>query len=170
MSSLLTTLGLRSSGPFTQPPSQAAGYLIFHFLFAYGVLSSRMLKLYYGIDHNVSPREDLTKYGQKAVENGKITQIQLNRLKRIESAHANSVEHFPLFVGAMIWAQVAGLPTSEINASALVYTVARVAYATVYILVYTPRMSQLRGICWWASNITCLRLFWLGGTAVNSKL
>lgn len=91
------------------------------------MVSSRPLKQYYGLDHNVNPREDLSKYGQKAVESGKITQKQLNQLKRNEAAHANSVEHFPLFVGAIIWACVAGLPTSEINGSALAYTVARVA-------------------------------------------
>ena len=51
-----------------------------------------------GIDHNVSPREDLNKYGEKAVQSGKITAAQLRMLRRMESAHANAVEHFPFFV------------------------------------------------------------------------
>ncbi|KAK5119557.1 hypothetical protein LTR85_007385 [Meristemomyces frigidus] len=146
MSSLLTTLGLQGTGPLTPPLSHTSGYIIFHFLFAYAALASRLPKQYYGIDHNVSPREDIVKYGPKAVASGKVTQKQLNMLKRIESAHANSVEHFPMFVGAMIWAHVAGLPTTEINASALAYTVARVAYAAAYILVETVKLSQLRAI------------------------
>lgn len=91
-------------------------------------------------------------------------------LKRNEPAHANSVEHFPLFVGAMIWAHVAGLSHAEINASRLVYTVARVAFAAVYVLVDTPTMSKLRGVCWWVSNIVCLRLFWVGGKGMDSRV
>lgn len=53
-----------------------------------------------GIDHNASPREDLTKYGETAVQAGKIDRTTLNRLKRQEAAHANAVEGFPFFVGA----------------------------------------------------------------------
>ena len=155
MSALLTTLGL--SGP--KPPSYAGGYLMFHFLWAYGFTSSRTLKQIWGIDHNVSPREDLTKYGAAAVSSGKITQRQLDMLKRNEGAHANSYEHYPVLVGALLWAHVAGLSNAEINASALVYTIARLAYVTVYVLVDTPKLSQLRGVCWWIGNVTCLRLF-----------
>lgn len=162
-------LGLRSSTSVGEPPNLAGYYMMFHFLFAYAGLSSRALKLHYGIDHNVSPREDTAKYGAKAVESGKITQKQLNQLKRVESAHANSVEHYPLFVGAMLWANLASLPTSEINATALVYTLARFAYSAVYILADTEKLSRPRGIFWWVSNIVCLRLFWLGTKAINGR-
>jgi len=168
MSSILTTLGLRASSPVFPPPVLTHYYITFHFIFAYGVLSSRTWKQYYGIDHNVSPREDLTKYGQRAVESGKITQAQLNQMKRVEAASANSVEHFTLFVGSMIWAHVAGLKPEVINAAGLWYTLARVAYAAVYIFVDRVRLSQLRGILWWASNVICLRLFWQGGRALNA--
>lgn len=161
-------LGLQPTN-LRPPPSLASGYIIFHFIFAYGILSSRTMKQYYGIDHNVSPREDLVKYGPEAVKSGKITQKQLDRLKRNEGAHANSVEHFPLFVGAMIWAHLTGLSTVSINGTALVYTVARLVYATVYVFVDRPAWSQMRGIAWWMSNIACLRLFWLGGKALNAK-
>lgn len=82
--------------------------MIFHFLWAYAGISSRYvthcfvqnyteedkltcvllqssgIKNYYGIDHQVSPREDLVKYGAKAVADGKITQAQLNQMKRVE--------------------------------------------------------------------------------------
>ena len=69
MSTLLASLGLRASSPVSPPPpSHAATYIVFHFLFAYAILSTRLLKQYYGLDHNVSPREDLAKYGPRAVE------------------------------------------------------------------------------------------------------
>lgn len=141
--------------------------MIWQFLFAYGLLSSRTLKQIYGIDHNVSPREDLNKYGGAAVQSGKITQKQLDMLKRNESAHANSVEHYTLFATSILWAHITGLPTTTINASALAYCVVRFGYAAVYILVDTPALSQARGLLWWTSNIICWRLLWLGSKALN---
>jgi hypothetical protein len=90
---------LAGAGPV---PCYAAGSIIFSFIFSYGVLSSRTLKQAYRIDHNVAPREDLAKYGEAAVQSGKITRKQLDRLRRLEAASANSVEHFPLFVGAVV--------------------------------------------------------------------
>jgi uncharacterized MAPEG superfamily protein len=162
-SSLMTRLGLRVSYlDLDSPPSISAAAIIWQFIFAYGVLSSRTLKQYYGLDHNVSPRDDLSKFGPNAVTSGKISQRQFDQLKRIEAAHANSVEHFPLFVGALIWAHMARLPTVEINRSALAYLLARIAYAAVYIFVDKPSWSQLRGLFWWTSDLLCFRLYWLG--------
>lgn len=167
MSSLSTTLGLHTL-PDHRTPSYAGPYLIFHFLWAYGFTSSRTLKQVLGIDHNVSPREDTSKYGASAVASGKITQRQLDMLKRNEGAHANSYEHYPVFASAMIWAHIAGLEMADVNASALAYTVARLAYVAIYVLVDTPALSQLRGLCWWTGNVVCLRLFWKGMKAINA--
>lgn len=168
MSAILSALGLHASSPLDVPPSYGAYYLIFHFLWAYAGLSSRPWKRRYGIDHQVSPREDLTKYGTKAVESGKITQAQLNQMKRVEAASANSVEHYTLFVGSMLWAHMAGLPTTTINRSALAYTVARVAYAGLYIFADRYSVARWRGLVWWVSNVVCLRLLWIGGKAMNN--
>lgn len=74
--------------------------LIGNWAFAYALTSTRLAKNYYGIDNNVAPREDLSKYGEAAVKAGKISQRTLNRLKRQEAAHANAVEGYPLFVAA----------------------------------------------------------------------
>lgn len=56
--------------------------------------------MWLGLDHNSAPREDLAKYGEAAVQSGKISRGTLNRLKRQEAAHANAVEGFPLFIAA----------------------------------------------------------------------
>lgn len=90
-------------------------------------------------------------------------------LKRVEGAHANSYEQYGFFASALIWAHISGLGFADVNGSALVYTLARIAYVTVYTLVDTPMLSQLRGLCWWTGNIVCLRLFWKGMKAINSK-
>jgi uncharacterized MAPEG superfamily protein len=63
-------------------------------------MSTRGTKMRLGLDHNVAPREDLGKYGEAAVQAGKISRSALNKLKRQEAAHANAVEGFPLFVAA----------------------------------------------------------------------
>lgn len=39
--------------------NQAPGYLIFHYFWTYAITSTRPLKFYLGIDHNVAPREDM---------------------------------------------------------------------------------------------------------------
>ncbi|KAL4879253.1 hypothetical protein BJY04DRAFT_194121 [Aspergillus karnatakaensis] len=165
--SLLTTLGLEKPSIGTAIPNLGPAALIFHFLFAYGILSSRTLKQYYGIDHNVSPREDLAKYGEAAVTSGKITRSQLNMLKRNESAHANSVENYTLLVAAVGIATVAGVDKVTVNRAVAVYTVARIAYAAVYITIERELLSQARGICWWIGNVSCLTLLWKAGILLS---
>ncbi|KAH8805993.1 hypothetical protein F5884DRAFT_467646 [Xylogone sp. PMI_703] len=161
MSSLMLKLGFGSSSQ--APPNLSANFLIGHFLFAYGIMSSRTPKQYLKLDHNVSPREDLAKYGPKMVSEGKISQRTLGMLKRWESAHANAVENYTLFVASVLLANHAGVPTSFINGSMASYTVARIAYAIAYIVIDRPALSQLRGMCWWWGNTSCLILLWNAG-------
>lgn len=98
-SSILSTIGLRAA-PGESAPNFAAGFLVANWAFAYCLMSPRVSKMRLGLDHNVSPREDLSKYGEAAVKEGKISQKTLNKLKRQEAAHANAVEGYPLFVAA----------------------------------------------------------------------
>lgn len=86
-----------------------------------------------------------------------------------QGAHANSVEHFPLLAASIIWAHYAGLKAEDINRTALMYTAVRILYTGWYVFVSNPRLALVRGVLWWASNIICLRLIWLGGKAVNAK-
>lgn len=156
--SLFATLDLFGSGGSV--PNYSPFFLGFQFVYAYGILSSRTLKQWYGLDHNVSPREDLAKYGEAAIREGKLTRRQYDMLKRNEAAHANSVEGFSLFVAGLGLASIAGVSTRVINAAGLSYTVARLAYGAIYILVDHPKWSQLRGVVWWWGNLSCLYLLW----------
>lgn len=167
MPPLLTTLGLHTTTPIPPIPNYAPAFLSFHFIWAYGVLSSRTLKQWYGIDHNESPRYDLDKYGADAVASGKITQKQLDMLRRNEAAHANAVENYALFVGAVGFASLAGVDRRLINRAGAVYTVARVAYGFLYILVEDRLWSQMRGVTWWIGNGSCLWLLWKAGRKLN---
>ncbi|KAI1159749.1 hypothetical protein F5B18DRAFT_635507 [Nemania serpens] len=168
MASLAAALGLGTAGAGLPASNWAPGLLSWQFVFAYGLLSSRTLKQWYGIDHNASPREDLTKFGGEAVRSGKITQRQLAMLKRNESAHANSVENYALFVAAMGFATFAGVETHLINRAGLLYTTARLLYGFVYIVIDDDVWSQLRGLTWWTGNLSCLWLLYRAGAKLNA--
>ena len=158
MDSIISALGLGEG-----TPNRVPYYVFANFIFAYAVLSTRGAKLRAGIDHNVSPRGDLQKYGERAVQEGKLTRKKLESLKRQESAHANAVENFPLLAAALLSAQAAGVPTEVINRAAFTYTLARTAYAISYIVVETRAYSWTRSVAWWVGNISCLRLLWKAG-------
>ncbi|KAF8848212.1 hypothetical protein BDZ45DRAFT_681366 [Acephala macrosclerotiorum] len=158
MASLATTLGLRAPSLHNLTiPNYAPAFVSFHFIFAYCVLAPRHFKQIWGIDHNVSPREDLAKYGDTAVKSGKITQKRLE-MKRNEYAHANAIENYILFVGAISFATFVGVERELVNRAGLVYTIARVAYGFIYIFVDQPVWSLLRSTAWWVGNIIKLSL------------
>lgn len=168
-SSILSTLGLRSNG-LSPVALQAPYHAIFNFTLAYIVLSSRLLKARYGFDHNVNPREDVARFGERAVIEGKITRQQLNTLKRNEAAHANSMEHFPVFIGSALFAVVAKVPNETVNRACLAYSLARVVYSVAYLTVAKVNCSYIRSLAWWASNFSCVYLFWKSGQAFNAGL
>jgi uncharacterized MAPEG superfamily protein len=168
MASLATTLGLRApSLPNSTIPNHAPTFVSLNFALAYLIRAPRHLKQIYGIDHNISPREDLVKYGDAAVKSGKITQKQLDMMRRNESAHANAIENYILFVGAMSFATFAGVERELINRAGLVYTVARVAYAVFYIMIDQTMWSLFRSAAWWVGNISCLWLLYRAGGKLN---
>ena len=81
-----------------QPANYAPFFTLANWLYAYCTLSPRFAKMAVGLDHNVSPREDISKYGDAAVQAGKLSQRRLEQIRRMQSAHENSVEGFTLFV------------------------------------------------------------------------
>lgn len=147
--------------------SSGSSFLIFNFVLAYAALSSRGLKNYLRIDHNVNPREDVATYGERAVREGKITESQLRMLKRNEAAHANAVENYTLLVAAILSAQVAGVNGATINRAAMTYTVARVVYGVNYLLTETRKWSWIRTAAWWIGNGSCFYLLSKAGSSIK---
>jgi uncharacterized MAPEG superfamily protein len=96
---ILTTLGL-SALPGDQAPNHVVACLLANWLISFCAFSNRREKMKLGLDHNQAPREDLARYGEVAVQSGKISRQTLDRLKRQEAIMANSAEHYPLFVAA----------------------------------------------------------------------
>ena len=166
MASFISFIGLRTGA---NAVNLAPYHTMFNFYFAYIVLSSRLLKHYLKIDHNVCPREDVSKYGERALAAGKITQRQLNLVKRNEAAHANSMEHFPVFAASAVFATVAGVSNTHINGACAIYTAARIVFAISYLTVERVKYSYVRSFAWWVSNFACLNLFWVAGNTMNKN-
>lgn len=168
MSSVLQGLGIGANSASSPVPALAPYYLMFNIVLSYSVLTTRPLKQMAGIDNNVSPREDVTKYGETAVREGKLSRAQLERIKRLESCHANSVENLPILMSALLFATYAGVPNYSINRTALIYSCARVAYAISYVYTTKEALSYLRSILWWTGTGNCLALLWSAGKAMNA--
>ncbi|KAB8205658.1 hypothetical protein BDV34DRAFT_212995 [Aspergillus parasiticus] len=156
---VLTTLGLQAP-PGEQASNHAVAYLLANWLISFGVFSTRREKLMLGIDHNQAPREDLAKFGEAAVQSGKITRQTLNRLKRQEAIMANSAEHYPLFVAAILVALHAGVSNDIINRIGLWYAVSRLAFGFCYKYIESLKLSFVRSFFWWSGNICCFTAFW----------
>ncbi|KAJ5788927.1 uncharacterized protein N7518_005938 [Penicillium psychrosexuale] len=155
MSALLTTIGLRAA-PGQTAANHASGFLIANWVWAFCLMSNRDAKIRLGIDNNVCPREDLTTYGEAAVQAGKISRDTLNKLKRREAAHANAQEGYPLFVAAILISLFAGVPNETINTIGVWYSISRVVYSILYANITTKPASFLRSVAWWSGNVSCI--------------
>lgn len=60
----------------------------------------------------------------------------------------------------VLLALVANVPRSTVTAACTTYTIARLVYGAVYVLIPDDLYSQLRGIAWWTGNSSCLFLLW----------
>ncbi|RFC36137.1 MAG: putative conserved protein, MAPEG superfamily [Candidatus Nitrotoga sp. SPKER] len=75
--------------------------------------------------------------------------------KRAIAAHSNGYEALPLFIAAVIFAQMAQGDQSRIDMLAMSFVVLRV----VYIAVYLMNFGNLRSLIWGAAVATNIGLF-----------
>ncbi len=185
--SILTFLGLqRAVGQ--QPANYAPAFLLANWFYAYCTLSTRFSKMAVGLDHNSSPREDLSKYGDAAVQAGKLSRRRLEQIKRMQAAHQNSVEGFTFFVAggelcillvlhvwkffstltkcSVLFATFGGVPNTTINGICVWYTLSRLAYGAAYVLIESERLSIVRSAIWWSCNASCITALILAGRAL----
>ncbi len=157
LSSMASTLGLQAGAS-----AHAPYYLMFNFIYTFVVLAPRHLKQIHGIDDNVCPREGVGKYGDKAVQDGKMTREQLAMIKRNEAAQANRTENFAFFATSTVLAVAAGVPNHAVNADCLLYTLSSIGYGAAYILISDLKLSLLRTTFWWIGTVLvciyCTRL------------
>ncbi|KAF7897770.1 uncharacterized protein EAF01_008736 [Botrytis porri] len=153
--------------PLSPTINHTIPYILTNWTFSYLVLASRHWKQYYGFDHNESPRYDIQEYGERMVREGKLTKRQLDRVKRVQSASSNSVEHFGFFMGCIILAQQANLPIHTINTFGLSYNLARIGYGFAYTFMERRNTSILRTVFWWWGNVSCIGILLKVGKALN---
>ena len=74
--------------------------------------------------------------------------------KRAQAAQLNSWEALPIFIAAVLMATFSGVPQQIIDQWALIFIIARLAYAACYVLDY----AVLRSLIWFVGVVACVRL------------
>ncbi|KAF8888584.1 hypothetical protein BD779DRAFT_1611294 [Infundibulicybe gibba] len=90
--------------------------------------------------NNIQPRSNTDKF----VRNKNIHPDIAARAERMEGAHLNGNEAFPLWTAAILAGNFAGIDNRTLNISALGYIAARLLYNHVYINHESGGMSWLR--------------------------
>ncbi|KAJ7019494.1 hypothetical protein C8F04DRAFT_1147371 [Mycena alexandri] len=111
--------------------------------------------------NNVQPR---TNVGRVAAD-AKIPPAVAARIERMEGAHMNGNENFPLWAAAVLAGNFAGLDNRTMNIISIVYFCGRVLYNYVYITQETRRQSSIRTTIFF-SNL-CLPLYLLIAAATK---
>ncbi|KAI4947517.1 hypothetical protein J4E91_006337 [Alternaria rosae] len=79
------------------------------------------------------------------------------KYERMEACHANGMENLPLFMGAVILGNMAGLPQDELAMFSASFLATRVAYTAAYITTSTQAPTLVRSGLWIASVSLCFR-------------
>jgi uncharacterized MAPEG superfamily protein len=78
--------------------------------------------------------------------------------KRADNAQLNSFEAFPFFAAAVIVAHLTQAPQDRVDALAIIFIVARLAY----LICYLADWHWLRSVVWLVGWLACLTIFLLG--------
>lgn len=96
---------------------------------------------------NIHPRENLTRLEAMRY----IPSDLPARIRRMEAAHVNGNENFPLWIGAVLAGNYVGLEHSTMNKAAIYYVVGRSLYNYIYINNTTGAQGWLRTAVWWTT-------------------
>jgi uncharacterized MAPEG superfamily protein len=80
---------------------------------------------------------------------------------RAHAAHLNAFEAFPAFAAAVIIAHLAGVPQARIDALAVVFVAARIAF----LYCYVSDRPAARSIVWTLGTVAWIALYVLAGVA-----
>jgi len=92
----------------------------------------------------VQPRDNLDRLAAA----GGISKDLAARIRRMEGAHINGNESVPLWIGAVLAGNYAGLEQSTLNKVAIFYILSRCLYNYVYINHTTTLQSGFRTAIW----------------------
>ncbi|KAJ6569147.1 hypothetical protein B0H19DRAFT_691173 [Mycena capillaripes] len=97
--------------------------------------------------NNVQPRQNV---GRVAADD-KIPPAIARRIERMEGAHLNGNENFPIWVAAVLAGNFAGLDNYTMNVVSIAYIFGRVLYNYVYINQERRAQGTIRTIVWFSS-------------------
>lgn len=115
--------------------------------------------------NNVQPRSNLT----RAVENKGIPPKIAAKLQRMEGAHLNGNEAFPLWTSAIIVANLAGLDNAFLNKVSLAYIITRVLFNQVYINHESSSASWMRTAIFFVSVSMPMTLLIKGANKISGQ-
>lgn len=95
---------------------------------------------------------------------------QFGQYQRAEAAQQNGFENIGLFAAAIVAGNIAKLPVSTLNTSALFYLASRAVYTLLYVKTETLQWSQLRTVVFLSGIGTIFTLFIKSGNALNALL
>ncbi|KAJ7660867.1 hypothetical protein DFH06DRAFT_1193477 [Mycena polygramma] len=97
--------------------------------------------------NNVQPRQNTGRVAGDA----KIPPAIAGRIERMEGAHLNGNENFPIWVAAVLAGNFAGLDNRTMNLVSIAYICGRVLYNYIYINQKTRAQSILRTLVFFGS-------------------
>ncbi|KAK8124873.1 uncharacterized protein PG998_000632 [Apiospora kogelbergensis] len=97
-------------------------------------------------------RANPRQFHESISKNDKVDKVTKGRILRSHAAAQNGYETLPLFTGAVIASNMAGVPTSTINLLSLAYLGSRVLYNVIYIhLQENRKFATPRSLAWMVS-------------------
>ncbi|KAJ7223536.1 hypothetical protein GGX14DRAFT_532176 [Mycena pura] len=114
--------------------------------------------------NNVQPRANTS----RVAADKNVPREVAARIERMEGAHLNGNENFPLWVAAILAANYAGLDNHTMNVTSIAYVCARVLYNYIYINNETSAQSWLRSLIF--MGCTSLPMYLLFAAANKLRL
>jgi uncharacterized MAPEG superfamily protein len=87
--------------------------------------------------------------------------------ERLEAIHNNALENLPIFIGAVLAGNVAGLGEAEMNAFVVSYLALRVVYTGIYARGTSQKGSFVRTVVWFTNLILAMGVFVRAGVKMN---
>ncbi|EFI27052.1 hypothetical protein CC1G_07630 [Coprinopsis cinerea okayama7 len=114
---------------------------------------------------NVAPRSNTAKY----LASDKVDPALKAKVERLDGAHANGLESFPLWGIAVLFGAYAGIDQSMLNKAAMVYVTSRLAFNYLYAVQTTEFLGRMRSLVWAVGVGASHFLFITGALKLHSK-
>ncbi|KAI0010289.1 hypothetical protein F4779DRAFT_315314 [Xylariaceae sp. FL0662B] len=94
-------------------------------------------------------------FPEKVKNDEKLDKVIKNRVLRCQAASANGQETLPVFIGAVIASNVAGVPVRTINLLASSYLVSRLFFNIIYVRLQDNRKFAPARTLVWNLGVAC---------------